>query len=76
MNILYRRTQTARTKLIRTIKKKKKDKGNDLMDKDMRKRIRTRRDTDEYKIEKDRLQEHEKCCKDEEQDEPVRVHLT
>ena len=54
MNILYRRTQTARTKLIWTIKKKKKDKGNDLMDKDMRKRIRTRRDTDEYKIEKDK----------------------
>ena len=54
VNILYRRTQTARTKLIRTIKKKKKDKGNDLMDKDMRKRIRTRRDTDELKIEKDK----------------------
>ena len=53
MNILYRRTQTARTKLIRTIKMKK-DKGNDLMDKYMRKRIWTRRDTDEYKIEKDK----------------------
>ena len=46
--------RVARTKLIRTIKKKKKDKGNDLMDKDMRKRIRTRRDTDELKIEKDK----------------------